>query len=96
VQRQQGPYYHRHARTVAKGGYITTKAQECYSVSQLCERIKVVTGQNLKVTFFDQEYTDGDTKFAVAVNINELSMIKKPESWTGLMLLASTGPLDGS
>lgn len=65
-------------------------------MSQLCERIKVVTGQNVQVTFFDQEYTDGDTKFAVAVNINELSMIKKPESWTGLMLLASTGPLDGS
>lgn len=50
----------------------------------------------MQVTFFDQEYTDGDTKFAVAVNINDLSMIKKPESWTGLMLLASTGPLDGS
>ena len=50
----------------------------------------------MQVTFFDQEYTDGDTKFAVAVNTHDLSMIKKPESWTGLMLLASTGPLDGS
>lgn len=65
-------------------------------MSQLCERIKVVTGQNVQVTFFDQEYTDGDTKFAVAVNTNGLSMIKKPESWTGLMLLASTGPSNGT